>query len=359
MNWLTTPNGRGYAPRAPAPLPTVSADALLAARELVLARVREDSRFLLAAHDGLDGDAIGSLIALHGLLSALGKRSSILIGPDDLPLPTQYRFLPPDGITSQPPPDISEWTVVLLDCGSIERNATPALRQGKHLLNIDHHHDNTRFAAVNYVNKDASCTAEIIWDLLHELQATLTPAIAQALYVALITDTGRFMYTNTSPTAHLMAAELLQAGVDVPALYRQVYEQQPLRRLTLLGIALGQIQRFDGGQLTLAVLSAADFDRAEANDSDSEGIIDELRAIKGTKVAVLAREDRDGEHKVSLRSTDGDVDVSEIARALGGGGHRRAAGFTTTLTPAELTAFLRQQIAAQLHGATDRAYVAV
>jgi phosphoesterase RecJ-like protein len=260
---------------------------------------------------------------------------------------------------TQPPPDMPGWTVVLLDCGSIDRNPTAALRRGAHLLNIDHHHDNTGFGTLNYLDENASCTAELVWRLLHDLQGELTPVIAQALYVGLITDTGRFMYSNTGPAAHLMAAELLQAGVDASALYRQVYEQQPLRRLTLLGIALGQVERFDDGQLTLAVLSAADLDRAQAKDSDSEGIIDQLRAIEGTRVAALAREDRDGEHRVSLRSTDEDVDVSEIARALRGGGHRRAAGFTSTLAPAELIAFLRQQIAAQLHGTTDRGYVAV
>jgi phosphoesterase RecJ-like protein len=131
----------------------------------------------------------------------------------------------------------------------------------------------------------------------------------------------------------------------------------PAAKLVLLGIALGQLQRFDGGELTLVSLSAADFERAEAEESHSEGIIDHLRAVQATKVAVLVRElssgERRGQHKVSLRATDDDVDVSIIARAQGGGGHRRAAGFTTSLPESELIGFLRGAIAAQLHPSSD------
>ena len=172
-----------------------------------------------------------------------------------------------------------------------------------------------------------------------------TPAVAQALYVGLITDTGRFMYENTGPRAHEMAAELIEAGVDVQEVYRQLYEEMPPAKIALLALALGQMQRFDSGELTLAALSAEDFDRTEAEESYSEGIIDQLRAVQGTKVAALVRElrsgERKGQRKVSLRATDDDVDVSVIARAQGGGGHRRAAGFSTTLELDELIAFLR------------------
>jgi phosphoesterase RecJ-like protein len=154
-----------------------------------------------------------------------------------------------------------------------------------------------------------------------------------------------------------MAADLIEVGVDVPGVYRRLYEGVPLGKLTLLARALDTIQRFDAGELTLAALSADDFDRADAQESYSEGIIDQLRALAGTKVAVLVRElssgERKGQHKVSLRATDDDVDVSVIARAQGGGGHRRAAGFSTELAPEELIVFLRQAIAEQLHANSD------
>jgi bifunctional oligoribonuclease and PAP phosphatase NrnA len=326
-------------------------------RERVLNRIRKDSRFVLATHENPDGDALGSLVGMQELLTALGKDSAMFIAPDDLPLPPEYRIFRLADAIQAPPADIAERTVVFLDCGNIDRNSARVLRDGAHLLNVDHHHDNTRFGTLNYVVPAASCTAEIVWDLMHGLRVRPTPAVAQALYVGLITDTGRFMYENTGPRAHEMAAELIEAGVDVPDVYRRLYEELPLAKLALLALALSQLQRFDAGELTLAALSAEDFDRAEAEDSYSEGIIDHLRAVQGTKVAALVREltagERKGQRKVSLRATDDDVDVSVIARAQGGGGHRRAAGFSTTLELDELIAFLRSAIAAQLHATPD------
>jgi phosphoesterase RecJ-like protein len=325
------------------------------ARELVLERIRNDSRFVLAAHERPDGDALGSLVAMQGLLAALGKDSLLFIAADDLPLPNEYRMFQIDGLIQEPPADIAERTVVFLDCGNIDRNSAAALRDGAHLLNIDHHHDNTRFGTVNYVVPEASCTAEIVWDLMHGLGVSPTTAVAQALYIGLITDTGRFMYENTGPRAHLMAAELISAGVDVQAVYRCLYEDMPPGKLALLGIALAQIQRYDNGALTISILTGEDFEASGAEESHSEGVIDNLRALQGTKVAALVRQilsgRRTGELKVSLRAADDDVDVSMIARAQGGGGHRRAAGFSTTLEPDGLISFLREAIAEQLHGA--------
>ena len=333
----------------------MSATDTTATRELVLERLRSDERFALATHEGPDGDALGSLIAMNELLRALGKDVTMFISPDDLPLPREYRFFELEGCIQEPPADIAERTVVFLDCGNIDRNSASVLRDGAHLLNIDHHHDNTRFGTINHVQGDASCTAQIVWDLMHGLGLQATPKIAQALYVGLITDTGRFMYENTGPAAHLMAAELIEAGVDVALIYRRLYEGLPTGKLTLMALALSQLERYDSGELTMAALSAADFAQADAEESYSEGIIDQLRALEGTKVAALVRElssgERKGQHKVSLRATDDDVDVSIIARAQGGGGHRRAAGFSTTLSHDELVDFLRGAIAEQLHGA--------
>jgi phosphoesterase RecJ-like protein len=326
------------------------------AREQILERLHEDERFVLATHEHPDGDALGSLVAMQGLLTALGKDSAMFIGQADLPLPDEYRTLSLDGLIQQAPPDIALRTVVFLDCGNIDRNPASVLRDGRHLLNIDHHHDNTRFGTVNHVVADASCTAEIVWDLMAGLGVRPTPALAEALYIGLITDTGRFMYDSTSPRAHEMAADLIEVGVDVALVYRRLYEGVPEGKLALLGRALEAIQRFDDGELTLAALSVEDFDRAHAEDSYSEGIIDQLRTVAGTKVAALVRElgsgERKGQHKVSLRATDDDVDVSVIARAQGGGGHRRAAGFSTELPAEELIAFLRAAIAEQLHSSS-------
>jgi phosphoesterase RecJ-like protein len=328
-----------------------------ATRELVLERIRADERFALATHERPDGDALGSLIAMQGLLGALGKDSTMFIAPEDLPLPHEYSSFLLEGLIQRPPADIADRTVVFLDCGNIDRNSASVLRDGAHLLNIDHHHDNTRFGTVDHVVSDASCTAEIVWDLMHGLGVRPTPLVAEALYIGLITDTGRFMYENTGPRAHVMAAELIEAGVDVSEVNRRLYEDVPAAKLALLALALGQVQRFDSGELTIVALSVDDVERAGADESHSEGIIDHLRALQGTKVAVLVRElgsgERKGQHKVSLRATDDDVDVSIIAREQGGGGHRRAAGFSTTLAVDELVEFLRGAINAQLHPSSE------
>jgi bifunctional oligoribonuclease and PAP phosphatase NrnA len=245
---------------------------------------------------------------------------------------------------------------VFLDCGNLERNPAEAFKQpAAHSLNIDHHHDNTRFGTVNLVLPDASCTAEIVWDLMHGLNVAPTVTIAEALYVGLITDTGRFMYENTGPRAHVMAAELIEAGVDVHEIYRRVYEGVPYGKLALLARGLANVQRYDDGRLTVTALSATDFSESGAEESYSEGVIDHLRAVQGTAVAALVRDrigDTDGDgtsrRKVSLRASDERVDVSRIARAQGGGGHRQAAGFSTALGWEEIVAFLRDEVAQQL-----------
>jgi bifunctional oligoribonuclease and PAP phosphatase NrnA len=326
-------------------------------RERVLEHIHADTHFALATHEHPDGDALGSLVAMQELLSALGKDSVMYVSPDDLPLPSEYEVFVLDAAIHAPPADIAERTVVFLDCGNIDRNSASVLRDGAHLLNIDHHHDNTRFGTLNHVVPAASCTAEIVWDLMHGLELQPSAVAAQALYIGLITDTGRFMYENTGPRAHLMAADLIEAGVDVADVYRRLYEEMPPEKLVLMAVALSQLQRFDDGEVTLASLSAEDFERSGAEEHYSEGIIDQLRAVRGTKVAVLVREvmsgERRGQYKVSLRATDDDVDVSLIARAQGGGGHRRAAGFSSPLALEDLIAFLRPAVAAQVHASPD------
>jgi phosphoesterase RecJ-like protein len=323
-------------------------------RERLLAELRRARKFVVVSHEHPDGDALGSLIATQEILTARGEDSLMFIDPSDFPLPEEYDFLPLPRLIDVPPADVDERTIVFLDCGNVER--TPAQvfqRPGAQIVNIDHHHDNTRFGTINYVRPDASCTAEIVWELMHELGVQPTRAIAEALYVALITDTGRFMYENTGPRSHVMAAELIEAGVDVHEIYRRVYEDVPYAKVALLARGLQKIERYDGGRLTVAALRASDFADAGAEPSYSEGLVDHLRSVRGTVVAALVREsmaEGDGSplHKVSLRATDDAVDVSQIARVQGGGGHRQAAGFTTGMSHEELVTFLRDQLAAQL-----------
>jgi len=317
-------------------------------RERVLDELRDGDRFLLVTHENPDGDALGSLVGMKGVLDELGKDALMYLSEADFPLPYEYRFFELDDLVTAVPEDIADRTVVFLDCGNADRSPVDA--SAALVLNIDHHHDNTRFGSINHVVDDASCTAEIVWDLMGALGVEPTRAMADALYVGLVTDTGRFMYENTGRTAHLMATDLIGRGVDVQGIYRRLYEDMPFAKLQLLARALQDVERHDDGRVTLAFLRAADFEQTGAEESYSEGIIDHLRAVDGTKVAALVRE-RDSTRparKVSLRATDDDVDVSAIARAQGGGGHRRAAGFSTDLDEAAIAAFVREAVAEQL-----------
>jgi phosphoesterase RecJ-like protein len=328
-------------------------------RDRVLGEVREGQRFVLVTHENADGDALGSLVGMHNVLRALGKDSVMFMSADEFPLPYEYRFFDLTGLASVPPDDIDQRTVIYLDCGNMDRNPLDIVkRDDTHIVNVDHHHDNTRFGTVNWVDDEASCTAELVWDLMRALGVAPTLTIAEALYVGLVTDTGRFMYENTGARAHVMAAELISAGVDVAGVYKRLYEDMPFAKLELLSRALAKVERYDDGALTIARLSRDDFRLAGAEESYSEGVIDHLRSVEGTKVAAMSRElltEANGNSatrkKVSLRATGDDVDVSAIARAGGGGGHRRAAGFSTELSDAELVTFLRAQVAAQLQPA--------
>ena len=321
--------------------------------DAVIEEIRAANKFLLTTHENPDGDALGSLLGMHELLKQLGKDSVMFLAAEEFPLPWEYQSMPLDEVQNEPPADLAERTVIFLDCGNIDRMPVDFLqRDGVHIVNIDHHHDNTRFGTVNLVDSRASCTAEIVWELAKELGADITPAIGDALYVGLVTDTGKFMYTNTSSRAHVMAAELMESGIDAHGIYRRLYEELPFARLLLLSRALNAVQRFDGGVVTATFLTRADFEETGSVETDSEGIVDHLRAVDGTKVAVLVRElladDRTGIRKLSLRATDGTVDVSRIARGLGGGGHRQAAGASSELPLDELLATIREGIQEQL-----------
>jgi phosphoesterase RecJ-like protein len=314
-----------------------------AATEETVAALREGQRFLLTTHEGPDGDALGSLLALHEILQQLGKDSVMFLAEKEFPLPVEYRFLALQEVFHEPPVDLSDRTVVFLDCGNIDRMPVEWLREGQRILNIDHHHDNTRFGHVNLVDVGASCTAEIVFELSRRLGAETTQSIAQALYVGLITDTGMFMYENTDAHTHRVAADLIDAGVDVNETFRRLYERVPEEKLRLIARALGKIDRRLGGTLSTTYLSAEDYAATGADETMTEGIIDFVRGIEGTSVAAVVRDKPDSQRearKVSLRSTDGSVDVSGIARKLGGGGHARAAGASTDRSYEDLVEFL-------------------
>ena len=320
-------------------------------RQEIVDELQRAEKFLLTTHENPDGDALGSLLGMHLILEQLGKDTVMFMSANQFPLPYEYQRMPLEKVAREIPADMDDRVIVFLDCGNIDRMPVDFLHEShRHVLNIDHHHDNTRFGDVNLVVGDASCTGEILWDLARDLAVDITPALAEALYIALVTDTGKFMFENTTPKAHEMAADLLEAGLQPQEVHRKLYEGLPFARLQLLSRALNAVQRFDGGQLTLTHLTREDFSQSNAVESDSEGIVDHLRGVEGTVVAMLVREllDVPGRRKVSLRATDKTVDVSVIARSFGGGGHRQAAGFTTDVPLDDLIASVRQQTSEQL-----------
>jgi len=320
--------------------------------ERVASELRTRDRFLLTAHEGPDGDALGSLLGLHKVLAGLGKDSVMFMAAKEFPLPIEYRFLPLEEVFHEPPADMADRTVVFLDCGNIDRMPVEWLTAGGNdVINIDHHHDNTRFGDINLVEVGASCTAEIVYDLALLLEAEVTSEIASALYVGLITDTGKFMYENTNAHTHRVAADLIDAGVDVDDTYRRLYEHVPLPKLRLVSRALDGISSHCDGALAISYVTTADYKATGAGAEMTEGLIDNLRSIDGVRVAAVIRdlgERGRAARKVSLRSSAGEVDVSAIARRNGGGGHKRAAGFSTDLEYEQLVEFLTEEVSAQL-----------
>jgi bifunctional oligoribonuclease and PAP phosphatase NrnA len=329
--------------------------------DAVVAEIRAHDKFLVVAHENPDGDALGSMLAMTLGLRSLGCDVEMFLA-QAAPLPAEYRFLPLDGILHTPPADLSERVLLAVDCANRRRIAEDdafvdsALR----VVDIDHHHDNSRFGNVNLVVDDASSTAEIVRDILRELDVPLTPEIAEALYVGLVTDTGRFQYSNTTPKALRLAAELVETGANVPDVFRHVYESVQFAKLKLLARALERAQLFEGGRLVVSYLLKDDFGDVGAEEPYSEGIIDHLRSVEGSEMVALIREPPRNEgpaRRVSLRSSHDEVDVSAIARELGGGGHRQAAGFSSEMSIAEIIDFLRRQfvIATSTPDAASRA----
>jgi len=312
--------------------------------------IRSHDRFLLVTHENPDGDALGSILGTKLGLDRLGKDSVMFLGGDTDP-PGEYSFLPLDDLRRELPDDAAERVLLALDCANAKRMGAAAdlLGQVPLSIDVDHHHDNTCFGSINYVVADASSTGEIVRDLLVELDVPLTPEIAEALYVALVTDTGRFQYTNTTPKALRLAAELVEAGVDVQRVFRGIYESVDLAKLKLLARALERAQVYEGGRLVMSYLLRSDFTELGVGEEFAEGIIDSLRSVNGSEMAAIVREPPeppDAPCRISLRASSDEIDVSAIARQRGGGGHRQAAGFSSPGSVEEILAFIRSAFVA-------------
>jgi phosphoesterase RecJ-like protein len=311
--------------------------------------IRANDRFLVVTHENPDGDALGSMLGLALGLRAL-RKDVVMYLSGGAPTPAEYRFLDLADVRRELPDDLEERVLLAVDCANERRigEQNTGVDRAKLVVNIDHHHDNSEFGDVNLIVADASSTSEIVRDILRELDVALTPEIAAALYVGLVTDTGRFQYTNTTPKALRLAAELVEAGADVHGIFQHVYETVQFSKLKLLARALERAQLFEGGGLVVSYLLKDDFGDVGAEEPYSEGIIDSLRAVEGSEMVALIREPPRNEgpaRRISLRSSHDEVDVSAIARKMGGGGHRQAAGFSSEKPIDEIVEFLRCEFA--------------
>jgi phosphoesterase RecJ-like protein len=317
--------------------------------EVAAVLARPGERFVVTSHHNPDGDALGSMLGMARALRAAGQ-DVVLAHADGPDVPDDIAFLLADGeeIAGDLPDDVGERVLVAVDCATERRMwAEPVHERAREIVNIDHHQDNTMFGDLNLVEPHASSTAEVITGILAAAGWPLTREVAEPLYVGLVTDTGRFGYTNTRPEAHRVAAAMIEAGVDIAGISRRLYEEQPLERLLLIGRALEHARPLAGGRMLASVVTSADF--GAAGTDDTEGIVEILRGVRGMKAAALVSEaGPDGAWRVSLRSVDPDVDVSAIARDEGGGGHRAAAGFSTRRPPEDLLAWLDARITERL-----------
>jgi len=282
------------------------------------------------SHVNPDGDGVGSLLALYHLLSARGKKVYPCL-PEPHKYPPQYGFLP-GRETLLPPGELPENcdAFVALDCSNLSRlePLEELFRRVSVTVNIDHHEDNARFAALNYVDAGASSTAELVYRVAEAGSWELDAHAATCLYAGLVTDTGRFQHRNTTPSAFILAARLAEAGADVHGVAKEIYESQSLAYTRLLGVVLRRAQMHDDLRLVFSFITRADLEETGATLSETEDLIDYLRRVKGAGIVALFKELPDGTVRVSLRSGDG-TEVGPIARALGGGGHAMAAGYTS------------------------------
>lgn len=295
----------------------------------VVRLLKESGEVALACHVNPDGDALGSLLAVSLGLRKLGARTWPSWGTSPLSMPPAYAFLPGADTLVQPG-DVPDAPVfVALDCGAADRlgGLQDAAKRAPVLINVDHHPGNEDFGTHNVVVTHASSTAELAAHLLMDAGVDIDKDIATALYTGVVTDTGRFQYSNSTPDTLRLAADLLERGVSAPEVAIEVFESAPYGFLKLTGRILERAVLFEEQRFIYSWVERKDLDETGVAMDETEKLIDVIRATNVANVAAIFKEQPGGEYRVSLRSK-GPVSVGAIARARGGGGHELAAGFT-------------------------------
>lgn len=289
-------------------------------------RDKRHKKFLISTHQNLEGDAIGSMLAMAELLKEAGKKV-ILLPPENMP--DAYRFLPGSvkiKLMSHTK-DIDYDVACLLDCTGIERTGSVkgSICLTKPILNIDHHISNTYFGSINWVEPDMSCSGEQVYHLFRKMGIPINKRVALYIYIAILTDTGSFRYSNTTADTHRIVAELMRHGIDAIDIYRKVYEGASRSSLALLASVLSTFDTTKNGEIAWLYVSKAMLKNHRASIEETQDFINFPRSIKGVKIALAFREVRKGLVKVSFRSNEG-VDVNRLAKEFNGGGHSSASG---------------------------------
>jgi phosphoesterase RecJ-like protein len=287
--------------------------------------IKKVQNIAILPHLSADGDALGSSFALSLALSRAGKSVKVYLEED---IPSSYDFLPgKESAVTETDGEIVWDVAIAVDSGDIGRigERQAILETAKITINIDHHYSNTEYCDYNFVNPDSAAAAEIIYSLICLMDIEIDTDIASCLYVALLTDTGGFKFSNTSSETLRIASELIKSGIDLATLNYIIFDATTLNKVKLTGRAIESLEIFEEGKIALITISRDDMKKTGANDEDCEGIVNIGRNIKGVEVSVMMRETEDGKIKVSLRSANY-YDVSAVAASNGGGGHKRAAG---------------------------------
>ncbi len=289
--------------------------------EQVLEQIRKRRHFLLSSHTRPDGDAIGSVLALAGILQKMGKSAEVVMSDA---VPVIYRPLPfADSIIHSSQVNGHYEAAILLECDSVQRTRLKGL-ENQFLINIDHHASAKRFADINWIDPSACACAEMVFRLGQAAGVTITPEIATCLYTAVLTDTGSFAFSNTNARTFELAHDLVELGADPARIAQSVYFSVPTSKMRLLGAALSHLHR--EGQVAWMTVTREDMDQSGAMEEDSEGLVNYALGINGIEVALFFRETPEGRVRVSIRSK-GEVNVSSVAESFGGGGHECASGF--------------------------------
>lgn len=285
--------------------------------------------FAICGHVNPDGDCLGSQLALAAALRALGKRADVLL-VEDAPVEEGLRFLPGfDGLVPAERYDGAPEAFVYVDVsvrsriGAAARIADAAARR----FAIDHHAADEDVAELNLIDPDAASCTILIWDVVGALGVERTPAIATCAYTGLMTDTGRFQYQNADARAFAAASQMVEAGAMPAHAAREVFQSRSVPSLRLEQRMLEHMEFLAGGECVLSYVTLDDYAACGAESADAESLIDTLRTVRGARIACLLK-GRPGLVRGSLRAKDDGTDVAAIARVLGGGGHRAAAGFT-------------------------------